>query len=262
VSRPVHATVVIPTFNSAPEVRRAVASVRASAAAAAGYGLDLRLDVVLADDASADESAAIAAEMARTEPPGPLRILAVRHAENRGAGPARNTGAAASDADFLFFLDADDEFLPPHIGLCLDALLADPSIGYVWGRRAWDLPVHESWRGRLDESSVMNLCVRRPWHELSQGFPEHPDFRDHGYEDCVYRVVLRRLARGRALPEETTHVHLRGANALERQRVKFAARFEDWRAEVDDSQPTEAMLADLETRLANARKVREMFLSG
>ncbi len=262
MSRAVHAAVVVPTFNNAPEIGRAVDSVRASAVAAAGYGLDLRLDLVLADDASSDGSAELAAELAALPRAEGIRVLAVRNPRNLGAGPARNAGAAASGADFLFFLDADDEFLPPHIGLCLDALLSDPSIGYVWGRRDWDLPVHESWRDRLDESSVMNLCVRRPWHDLIGGFPEHPDFRDHGYEDCVYRVVLRRLTRGLPIAEITTRVHLRGANALERQRDKFAARFEDWQAEDDDRQPTEAMLAELEARLANARKVREMFLAG
>jgi glycosyltransferase involved in cell wall biosynthesis len=254
--------VVVPTFNNAGELRRAVGSVLASARTARmDFGLDLTLDAVLADDASTDESAAIAQDVSRSPLPEGTRVLTVRNAENRGAGPARNAGVAATDADFLFFLDADDEFLPPHIGLCLTALLSDPSIGYVWGRRDWDLPIHDSWRDRLDQSSVMNLCVRRPWHDLIGGFPEHPDYRGHGYEDCVYRIVLRRLARGRPIPEITTRVHLRDDNALARQRAKFAANFEDWQAEDDDRQPTPAMIADLEARLEAARRVREAFLS-
>jgi glycosyltransferase involved in cell wall biosynthesis len=257
----VRAAVVIPTFDNAAEIGRAVASVLA-AARTARPDFDLALDMVLADDASRDASAAIAQDIARApDLPEGVSILTVRNAVNRGAGPTRNAGAAATDADFLFFLDADDEFLPPHIGLCLSALLADPSIGYVWGRRDWDLPVHDSWRDRLDQSSVMNLCVRRPWHDLIGGFPEHPDFRDRGYEDCVYRVLLRRLTRGRAIPETTTRVHLRGDNALERQRDKFATRFENWRAEDDDRQPSAAMIAELEARLETVRRVRESFLS-
>ncbi len=262
LSRPCHAVVVIPTFNNAPEIRRAVSSVLTSAAASSEHGLDLRLDIVLADDGSTHDSAVIGGEPAKTvDLPAGVRILAVRHDANRGAGPARNTGVAASDAEFVFFLDADDEFLPPHIGLCLDTLLSDPAIGYVWGRRAWDLPVHDSWRDRLNQSSVMNLCLRRPWHDLCLGFPEHPDFRDHGYEDCACRVILRRLVRGRPILAETTRVHLRDENALDRPRAKFTMPFESWGENADERQPTPAMIAELDDRLERARQLREAFLS-
>jgi len=257
-----HIAVVIPTYNNASDFRNAVKSVIASAKhASILLQLSLKVDIVLVDDGSQDKSADLAQDMAKNLVlPEGITIISIRHSTNKGAGPARNSGVKATEADYIFFLDADDVFLPRHIGLCLQKLISSPHLGYVWGRRSWDIPVHPTWSERLDQSSVMNLCVRRAWHDICEGFPEHPDFRDHGHEDNYYRVILRRLIRGEAIDEETTHVHLREGNALDDQSTKFAEPYEEWDVADDTRQPTEAMLADLETRLEKVKAIREEFL--
>jgi CDP-glycerol glycerophosphotransferase len=61
------------------------------------------LEVVVVDDGSTDESAAIARRYAERDD----RVRLVRQA-NHGLGHARNTGIAAAGGDFLSFVDSDD----------------------------------------------------------------------------------------------------------------------------------------------------------
>lgn len=61
------------------------------------------LDVILVDDGSTDESAEIAREFSRTDP----RFRIVKQ-DNQGLGPARNTGVAHADSEFITFVDSDD----------------------------------------------------------------------------------------------------------------------------------------------------------
>lgn len=68
-------------------------------------------EVLVVDDGSTDATAQIAATF-------PVRVL--RHSENRGKGAAMQTGVSASDADVIFFCDADMRGLSHEM---LDAVL-------------------------------------------------------------------------------------------------------------------------------------------
>ena len=68
--------------------------------------------VIVVEDRSTDGTEAWLNEAARREP----RLHPVRHERNRGASAARNTGADASRAPFVFFAD-DDMVLTPADGL-------------------------------------------------------------------------------------------------------------------------------------------------
>lgn len=251
------AAVIVPVHNAARELPRAVASVLASAARAADYGISLDLDLVIVDDASPDDAAEVAAELLA---PGrlPARVSGrlVRHATNLGAGPARESGVAATDAELIFFLDADDEYLPSHIPECLDALLSDPALGYVWTRRVWEIAIHDSWSTLLDRSTVMNLCIRREWHLRAGGFPRHPDFRDHGYEDSFYRRILFKLVPGMFLDEPTVRFHIRPGSTQDRMADKITRPHAESYHEPSDRMPTAAMLAEFEIRAAAAEAAR------
>jgi glycosyltransferase involved in cell wall biosynthesis len=63
-------------------------------------------EVIVVDDRSEDETAAVAEEMG-------ARVL--RHEQNSGAATARNTGIAAAANDWIALLDSDDEWLPQHL---------------------------------------------------------------------------------------------------------------------------------------------------
>ncbi|MFF8612444.1 CDP-glycerol glycerophosphotransferase family protein [Streptomyces sp. NPDC015350] len=65
-------------------------------------------ELLVVDDGSRDGSAGIAAEFARRDP----RVRVITLPEHRGAGPARNAGAAAACGRYLLFLDGDGLLLP------------------------------------------------------------------------------------------------------------------------------------------------------
>ena len=94
-------SLVIPAFNEAAVIARAVAE----AEAALALHFD-RFEIIVVDDGSAD---ATAAEVARVLPGAPHTRL-VRHGANRGYGAALRTGFEAARYDLVAFTDADCQF--------------------------------------------------------------------------------------------------------------------------------------------------------
>ena len=66
-------------------------------------------EVICIDDKSPDGSRAIVDLYAAQD----KRVVVVEHAENKGLGPARNTGVAAARGDYIMFLDSDDRLSFP-----------------------------------------------------------------------------------------------------------------------------------------------------
>jgi glycosyltransferase involved in cell wall biosynthesis len=93
-------TVIMPLYNKAPYVRKAVESV---------VGQTYRdWELVVVDDGSTDGSDAVVRSIA--DP----RIRLVRQ-ENAGVGAARNRGVAEGSAPYICFLDADDWWEPAFL---------------------------------------------------------------------------------------------------------------------------------------------------
>lgn len=88
-------SVIIPLYNKAPYVAKAIKSVLTQTF--------VDYELVVVDDGSRDESAAIASQVIIGY--DNCRLI---QQENAGAGMARNNGVAASQGDYLCFLDADD----------------------------------------------------------------------------------------------------------------------------------------------------------
>lgn len=109
-------TVVIPCFNQSRFLPAAVASVRAQS-----YD---RVECLVVNDGSTDETASVASAMA-------VRLL---EQPNRGVSAARNAGLSATRTDLVVFLDADDELLPDAIARAAEALADDPDAALVVGR--------------------------------------------------------------------------------------------------------------------------------
>ncbi len=241
------AAIVIPAHNAAKTLDRTLTSATASLRA---YTKPLDAEIIVVDDASRDATAQIAQSHEG--------VRLIRLDQNRGAGFARNEGVRQSSAAFLFFLDADDVFYDNHITTCLDALLADDSLGYVYTRVKMDMPIHPDWQLSMDESCPINFCVRRVWHDMILGFPEEADFRIHGTEDTLYRKCLRDLVKHAKRDVLTCEQFVSPGNALDRQRAKLAMSMAGWKTSgVDDGfVMTETMKQAAMDRLMRVAKLK------
>src|SRR6185436_3865509 len=93
-------SIIIPLYNKAPYVRRALDSIAAQSLS--------DFEVIVIDDGSTDDGAAIVADYADPR----CRLL---KKANAGPGAARNTGIGQAQGEFIAFLDADDEWLPTYL---------------------------------------------------------------------------------------------------------------------------------------------------
>jgi glycosyltransferase involved in cell wall biosynthesis len=108
-------SVIVPTYNRADTIKRAIASVQAQTFQ------DWELIVV--DDGSTDDTSSVIAGL---DP----RMVVIRQ-ENQGISGARNTGLMSSTGQYIAFLDSDDEWLPHHLELCIAFLRAFPEEQFV-----------------------------------------------------------------------------------------------------------------------------------
>jgi glycosyltransferase involved in cell wall biosynthesis len=82
------------------------------------------IDIVVVDDGSIDDTAAVAARYAD-------RGVRYLYRSQGGAGRARNTGLRASAGPLIAFLDADDAWLPDRVAAGVEHLQRHPEIALV-----------------------------------------------------------------------------------------------------------------------------------
>lgn len=98
-------SVVVPTYNCAPRLMQAIASVAAQTCARD------KLELVVVDDGSTDDSGERVREFAAAAS-FPVRYV---RQQNAGAAAARNHGIRVARGDAIAFLDADDTWLPSKL---------------------------------------------------------------------------------------------------------------------------------------------------
>ena len=96
-------SVVIPAYNRARTIAKAIVSVQAQTFT--------DWEIIVVDDGSKDETCSIVERLAHADP----RIRLLRHQQNKRAQAARNTGIKAAKGEWISFLDSDDEYLPESI---------------------------------------------------------------------------------------------------------------------------------------------------
>lgn len=119
-------SVVIPAFNAASCIRRALDSVLGQCVP--------ETEIIVVDDGSKDNT-----QSQVTRYGSRIRLIVQ---ENRGQAAARNAGISASSGDFVAFLDADDYWLPGFLRICLKELVhhsdlvavSTAALAKKWGR--------------------------------------------------------------------------------------------------------------------------------
>lgn len=114
-------SVIIPTLNRAPILKKAIKSVLAQT------WQDFELIVV--DDGSHDDTADVVAKFAN-------RITYIRQ-ENRGPAAARNLGIKKSRRPFLAFLDSDDWWDKEKLAIQLREMQQDPTYLISHTQEVW-----------------------------------------------------------------------------------------------------------------------------
>jgi GT2 family glycosyltransferase len=113
-------SVIIPNYNYARTLGHSIRSAHAQA-----YP---RLEIIVVDDRSTDDSPRVAEEAARE-----TGATVLRTAVNSGVSTARNLGAEHARGDILFFLDSDVALEPDAVGNAVRLLLAEPGLGAICG---------------------------------------------------------------------------------------------------------------------------------
>ena len=212
--------VVIPCFNDGATLPEAVASARAQ---------DLRAEIIVVDDGSTDRATNEFTE--RLEVTGVRVIRQV----NAGPAPARMAGVRATEADYVFPLDADDLVAPGGLERLADVLDRNPKAAAAWGsiRSFGHLEyVHRS-RPTLDPWQVsyqnhLPICsLYRRTALLDSGGWQLPG----GYEDWdLWMALAERGWTGIGIPEVTAFYRAQAGRRLSRSSQRHAERMTRLRA--------------------------------
>ena len=173
-------SVVVPAFDAARWLPRAVGS--ALAQNLSPLGADTALEVIVVDDASRDDTRAVAERLAAEDP----RVRVVANPVNLGPGPARNHGLAEARGTWVAILDADDAYAPGRLAQLISRAEAEGLDVISDLPKLWDIvansPLPEE-RQMPADGALVRLDLR--------GFLEET-VPDGGRLDGKVKPVLRR----------------------------------------------------------------------
>lgn len=114
-------SVIMPIYNTAPYLERAVRSIMEQTAG--------NWELILVDDASTDGSGALCDRLAGED----ARVRVLHLAQNSGLSRARNEGMAQASGEYLMFMDSDD-WVEANLLEMLESVITDAAPQMVvWG---------------------------------------------------------------------------------------------------------------------------------
>jgi glycosyltransferase involved in cell wall biosynthesis len=198
-------SVIIPVYNRAHEIGRALESVRAQ-----GYP---NLEIIIVDDSSSDNLKGALAHFRD------LPITMLHHQTRHGAGAARNTGLKASRGDYIALLDSDDEWLPGKLDRQLAFLRSRNGeirllcSGYIL---TWDETGRQETRSPQSCTTYKRLLMGCDLSLGSTLFAKRHVFDECGlFDETLWRLedwdwLLRYLKTSRVdvIPEPLVRIHI------------------------------------------------------
>jgi glycosyltransferase involved in cell wall biosynthesis len=115
---PGRVSVIVPAFNAAAFLTRAVESVWSQTYPARS------IELLVVDDGSTDGTRVVAERLLARSPIA-MRLLTHDGGRNRGVAPTRQRAARVATGEFVAMLDADDAYLPERLEATIDALRSD-----------------------------------------------------------------------------------------------------------------------------------------
>ena len=194
-------TAIVPVYNGAATIAEAIDS-----ALAQSYR---DLEVIVVNDGSTDATAEV---LRRYD--GRIKVI---DRKNGGIAAARNTGVAASQSEYLAFLDCDDIWAPAMVERTVaalddnrDCLLAYTNCAVIdsdghdlrsalVGAGVDHAPTLDEMLSRLWPIMPSAVIMRRSTFDTCGGFSE--EFRSYGFEDVIFWLRVREQGAFHYLPE-------------------------------------------------------------
>lgn len=198
--------VIIPAYNASATLAETIASVTAQT--------HRPLDIVIVDDGSTDNTGEIAEAFRKRD--SRIRLIST---PNQGVARARNTGIAATTADFVAPIDADDLWHPEKISRQLSTMqAAGADTGFVYaphrvvdrhGRVTYDARTLQIEGWAYMRHLVVNfvscgssLLIRRKALDSAGGYdPRLRAQGKQGTEDYLLQLMIARQWRVAMVPE-------------------------------------------------------------
>lgn len=192
-------TIIVPIYKVESYIRRCLESVIAQETDS------LRMECILVDDSSPDNSMKIARQVL-DDYHGNITFKVLHHERNRGLSAARNTGIMAAKGDYIFFLDSDDWLTSKSLSKMFAVLSDYPGCPLVIGQYVQDsrtLPAYEKTGLLTDTQEIKQMFLEEripvhAWNKLvkrslildsSLFFVEGTIFEDEWWSYRLFNVV-------------------------------------------------------------------------
>jgi len=149
-----HATVLIPAYNTARHLPRCLDSILAQ-----DYS---SFDVLVISDGSTDETVAVAEQYALRDPRISLLALPI----NQGAAGATAIGITHARGEVITVVDSDDVLMPHALATVVPPFVANARLGFLWTRFMTD-GGRMGWSGPLPAGETLFSALMGSWWRAS-----------------------------------------------------------------------------------------------